>query len=100
MMAVALFMHWPGVTAEQYDEVRRRVDWEGNPADGGMFHVVGFGDDGMRIADIWESPDHFERFGQERFMPVVQELGVTSEPKVEIVPVHAIFAPMYGGANA
>lgn len=98
-MAVAMFMRWPGVTAEQYDEARERVNWESDVPDGAKFHVATFGPDGARITDVWESQEAFERFGTERLMPVTQEIGIDTEPEVEFAPVHALFAPMYEGAR-
>ena len=35
-MAVVMQMEWPGVTAEQYDALRGIVNWENDPATGGM----------------------------------------------------------------
>jgi hypothetical protein len=53
-------MHWPEATEEQYEQVRRTADWEGNRPEGAKLHVVGFAGDGMRILDIWESAAAFQ----------------------------------------
>ncbi len=92
-MAVVMVMHWPEITVEQYEEARRRVDWEGDQPEGGLCHVARF-EDGLHVVDVWESEADFERFGMERLMPVVKgELGVQSEPNVRFVPLHALFIP-------
>lgn len=94
-MAVAMFMHWTGVTSDQYDKVRQIVNWEGDPAPGGLFHVAAFDDSGLHVTDLWETADDFQTFVANRLMPGVQKAGIPGEPKVEIVPVHAVFAPAY-----
>ena len=30
-MAVAMFMHWPGMTSDQYDAVMARLELDSNP---------------------------------------------------------------------
>jgi hypothetical protein len=92
-MAVAMVMDWAGITPEQYDEARKRVDWEGNPPTGAKFHVARFTDDGLHVLDVWETPEHFQRFGEERLMPVVKEMGIEGEPNVHFEPVHTVFNP-------
>jgi hypothetical protein len=92
-MAVTMVMEWAGVTPEQYEETRRRVDWEGNVPAGAIFHVARFSGDTIHVLDIWESPEDFQRFADERLMPVVSTLGVETEPKVSFQQVHAIFNP-------
>ena len=92
-MATVMIMHWPEVTKEKYDEVRRDVNWEGNPPDGAKFHVSWFGADGFHVLDLWASPEQFDRFVRERLTAGVQRAGITSQPKVELAEAHAIFAP-------
>jgi hypothetical protein len=92
-MAVVMLMEWDGVGAAEYDAVRKLVDWEGNPAPGGLFHVMVVADNGIRVTDVWESADDFQAFARDRLMPGVKQLGISGEPEVEIFPAHAIFAP-------
>jgi hypothetical protein len=92
-MATVMLMHWPEVTKEQYEEVRRSVDWEGNVPQGAKFHVAWFGDDGFRVLDLWESRESFETFVQQRLMPGVQKIGIQGQPRIEYASSHAIFAP-------
>jgi hypothetical protein len=93
-MAVMMFMEWDGVVPEQYEALRRLVDWEGQPPAGGILHVASFADRGIRIVDVWESAEAFQTFVSERLMPGVAQLGVAGEPKVDIRPMHALFAPV------
>ena len=93
-MPTAMFMRWPGVTLEQYEEARSKVRWEEEPADGGLFHVAGHDGEALRVFDLWDSPEQFQAFVEERLMPVVRgELGVETEPEVGVCEVHRMFAP-------
>jgi hypothetical protein len=94
-VAIAMFMHWDGLTAEQYDAARKLVNWEGDPPPGGRFHVAALDERGLHVTDIWDTAEQFQTFVASRLMPGVQQLGIPGEPRVEIVPVHAIFAPAY-----
>lgn len=94
-MAVMMQMDWPEATPEQYDELRRAVNWEGDRPDGGMFHVAAFDKSGAHIVDVWASPEQFQRFVDERLMPGVAQVGLPGEPQVQVLPAHAVFAPGY-----
>ena len=93
-MATVMRMHWSGVTPEQYDQVCTEVDWEGQPADGGRLHIAGFDDDGLNVVDVWDSPEAFQRFADERLGPVTERiLGAGNEPEVAFYPLHAVWSP-------
>jgi hypothetical protein len=99
-VAVMMLMRWEGVTPEQYDEALERVGWERDFPTGGIFHVAAFADDGLRVTDVWESAEDFQRFADDRLMPVIQELGIENAPEVTILPAHRVFAPGYEHARA
>jgi hypothetical protein len=92
-MQTVMLMRWAGVTAEQYEEARSRVDWEGDVPDGAVLHVAGVDGDDLRVTDVWESAEQFQRFVDERLMPAVKEIGIEGEPEVRLYPVQAIFNP-------
>jgi hypothetical protein len=92
-MATVMLLHWPEVTKALYEAARKEVDWEGNPAPGGKFHVSWFGSDGLHVFDVWASPQHCQTFLETRLMPVTKKLGMKTQPKVEFAETHAIFAP-------
>jgi hypothetical protein len=92
-MQTVMLMRWAGVTAEQYEEARSRVGWETDVPDGSVLHVAGVDGDDLRVTDVWESPEHFQRFVDERLMPAVKEIGIEGEPEVRLYPVQAIFNP-------
>jgi hypothetical protein len=77
------------MSAAKYDEVIKRLKaaGAGMPA-GRLFHVC-FGDkESLRVSDIWDSIENFEKFGQ-TLVPILQAVGVdTGQP--DIIEVHNI----------
>jgi hypothetical protein len=46
------------------------------------------------VVDVWETPEQFARFGEERLMPVAKgEIGIEGDPAIRFVPLHAHFVP-------
>src|SRR4051794_163272 len=79
----------PSLTAEQYDEVVRRLTEAGVfPADG-LDYELCFGSDGnLKVSQVWDSQEQLEAFG-ERLRPILAELGINpGEP--EVLEVHNI----------
>ena len=94
-MAVVMMMEWKGVTAEQYDAVRRETNFENDPPKGGMYHVAAVDDEGLKVVDVWNSPEEFQAFAEAKLMPVTQKLGITEQPNVKFYPAYNIFAGGY-----
>jgi hypothetical protein len=90
---LVMLMEWPGVTREQYNRVMSELGLDTKPPAGGMFHVAAFGGGSLRVLDIWESQETFERFQRERLADDVRKAGITSQPSVEFFPAHDIYAP-------
>ena len=88
-----MIMKWDGVTTEQYEQVRKSVNWEGNVPKGAIFHTAAFGNNSLRVVDLWESPEDFNNFVQQRLNKGTQAAGIKGEPKVELYPVHTTFVP-------
>lgn len=85
-MAVVLRFAPQGMTRAKYDEIIRRLEETGAGAPAGRLYHVCFGDpNNLRVSDIWDSRDSFDRFA-ETLWPLLEELGVTpGEPeKLEI----------------
>jgi hypothetical protein len=93
MSQVVMSMRWRGVTPEQYEQAREVINWEGDVPDGAVLHVAGFDSDGLRVTDVWESAEDFNRFAEERIMPGVQQIGIQGQPEVEFLPLQNIFNP-------
>jgi hypothetical protein len=89
-MAVAVQLEFPGATLEQYDEVIKKMGFKpGGPgAPGGIFHWVTKTNDGIRVTDVWESKEQFERFSREQIGPKTAEVGVPGPPRITFFEVH------------
>jgi hypothetical protein len=92
-MATVMLMHWPEVTKEQYEQARADVKWETDTPAGAKFHVSWFGDDGLHVLDLWDSPQDFQKFVETRLNPATQRIGIKGQPNVQLTEAHAIFAP-------
>ena len=79
----------PSLTAEQYDNVVRRLTEEGIHPPDGLDYELCFGTEGeLKVSLVWDSQEQFEAFAA-RLMPILEELGVDpGEP--EVLPVHNI----------
>ena len=89
-MAIAVQLDFNGATLEQYDEVIAKMGFEpdGHGAPGGLFHWVTQTADGIRVTDVWESSEIFERFAQEQIGPLTAAVGLTSPPRITYYDVH------------
>jgi len=89
-MAVAVVLEFEGGTLEQYDQIIQKMGFSrgGAGAPGGLFHWVTKTDNGIRVTDVWEDQETFERFAQEEIGPKSAEVGITQEPKVSFFEVH------------
>lgn len=79
----------PSLTAEQYDEVVRRLKEAGIiPADGLDYEVCFGSDDNFKVSQVWDSQEQLDAFG-ERLGPVLADVGINpGEP--EVFEVHKI----------
>jgi len=92
-MAVVAHVILPGVTKEQYDQVRAEVRWLEEPPDGGLSHLTWWEDGNCHNVDAWESEEAFGKFGAERLGPGMARVGVNVEPQVTFHAAHEVFAP-------
>ena len=76
-MAVGIRLKFAGGTQEQYQAVHDTVNASSplGRADGLLVHSAGPIDGGWGVIDFWESTEAFERFTQNKLMPVMQQLG-------------------------
>jgi hypothetical protein len=91
-MAVAMFMHWPGVTSDQYDAVMARLGLDANPPAGAIVHMAAVTDEGLEVSDVWQTEQAFTSYLEQRVLPAVSELGISGEPDIRIVPLHNLYA--------
>jgi hypothetical protein len=89
-MALAVELNFRGTTLDQYDRVVQKMGFQpgGKGAPGGLFHWVTKTDDGIRVVDVWDSKETFERFAQEQIGPYTREVGFQGEPEMRFYEVH------------
>ncbi len=91
VMAVGVQIDFKGgTTLEQYDQVVKKMGFTpGGPgAPGLLFHWVTKTDNGIRVTDVWESRETFEKFAAEKIGPITQEVGVPGPPEMQFFEVH------------
>ena len=94
-MAVAVQMDFDGGTTDQYDEICRKMGLtpKGPGPAGAISHFATATDSGLRVVDVWETREQFEKFAQEQIGPFSQEVGITEQPRIEFFEVHNYFTP-------
>jgi hypothetical protein len=88
-MAVIVHVTVEGLTKDQYEALRKFVNWEKEVPKGMRYHVAGFDAKGIRVTDIWDSEADFQHFVRTRLMPGFEKEKINAAPKVETVPLHA-----------
>jgi hypothetical protein len=93
-MPIAVYMRWPNIGVDEYEQIRERVRWEEEVPDGAVFHVASPEPGGtMRVFDIWESSEKLDAFIGSRILPALKELGIESDAEIVPCEVHRMFAP-------
>lgn len=92
-MAVAMFVHFPGLSSERYSELMSRLDLDVNPAAGAILHVAAEAVDGVNVVDLWQTKEAAEAFVQQRLDPVLAELGIRADVSIDVAQLHNVFAP-------
>ena len=89
MSPTAFEMFFSGGTTDQYEQVIAKMGFEhhGKGPPGALFHWVSKSDDGLKVVDVWESPEQFQAFADSQIGPYTQEVGL-EEPQITNYPVH------------
>ena len=88
-MSIVIRFTSKNFTAAKYEETVKRLEAAGQGAPAGRLYHVCFGDpNNLRVSDIWDSRESFEKFG-ETLKPIMEDLGIES-PETEILEVHNI----------
>jgi hypothetical protein len=89
-MSVLMLLEMPGATTDQYAQVNEAmgIGGEADAPEGLVEHVVGIADDGLIVADVWESEEALGRFAEERLRPALEKAGVAGGPPARVHPVH------------
>ena len=89
-MPVLMLLEMPGATVEQYEQVNEvmGISGDADAPEGLVEHVVGVDDDGLIVADVWESEEALGRFVEQRLRPALEKAGVPPGPEPRVHPVH------------
>ena len=89
-MAVAVEMNFRGATLDQYDQVIEKMGLtpSGMTPPGAISHWVAETEDGLRVVDVWETREVFDRFAEEQIGPFTREAGITDAPEMRFYDVH------------
>ena len=82
-MAITVIFRPEGTTAEQYDEIIRRLEEAGFGAPAGRsFHTCWGDASAVGVVDVWDSLAQFEAFGKV-LMPIIEDVGAqVAEPEI------------------
>ena len=88
-MSVLIRFSPASLTADQYDQVVRRLTDEGVFPAEGLDYEICYGPEGhLKVSQVWDSKEQLDAFGA-RLRPILAELGIDpGEP--EVVEVHNI----------
>jgi hypothetical protein len=97
-MAVILEQSMPeGVSLQMLDEVTEEMQVDQDPPDGILLHVHFEQDGRVRIVDVWESEEAYERFREARLLPAMQAVAQrhgqeqpAGQSDSSITPVHRV----------
>jgi len=90
-VAVGVQQDFDDMTLEQYDQVVEQMGFSPQSAGppGCLFHWVAKTSDGIRVTDVWENQEDFEKFAQEKIGPSTEAAGIKGQPKIQFFDVHS-----------
>ena|SRR3982750_1702651 len=82
-MAIVIRFAPEGMTTAKYNEVISKLEESGAGSPQGRLYHVCFGDpNNLRVSDIWDSRESFDRFGAS-LRPVLEQVGIgTGQPEI------------------
>ena len=90
-MAVAFEMNFRGATLDQYDQILQKMGLTpgGATPPGAISHWAAETDEGLRVVDVWETKEAYEKFAAEQIGPYSAEVGMTEPPEMRVYEVHS-----------
>jgi len=96
-MAVGMLLMGEAVTRDTYMQLTEQMFGnypmrEDQAPDGLLVHTAGATDQGWYVYDIWESPEHFQRFAESKLGPAVETLDLPagSRPDPQFFPIETL----------
>jgi hypothetical protein len=76
------------VSKQQYDALRSEFEAAGDwPAEGCQLHVCFGPEDDIRVSEVWDSPEHFQGWG-DKLRPKMEQAGLQLSGEPEVFDVH------------
>ena len=93
-MSVRLQLDFANLGLEDYDRTCETLNFPDDWPEGLMGHASFEVDGRLRVVDIWQTREHFDRFVQERLQAAMGEaLGDRAEaPEVTEIEVHTFYS--------
>lgn len=92
-MAILLIVDSSEIKKEQYELLRKEVDWERKAPEGMIFHAASFdGNGGLHVADVWASQEAVDKFFETRLVPAMRKLKIAPPTRKQAYTVHAAVA--------
>ena len=80
------------ISKNEYEMIRREIDWEHNPPAGVLFHAASWDEAGQaHVADVWESPEQMNDFAQNKLIPAFVRNKI-QPPSVAVYPLYNLDA--------
>ena len=92
-VAVALFMHFPGLSREEYELLMADLELDANPPLGEILHVAADAPNGINVVDLWQTREAAYAFVEHRLRPTLRERNVNVELTIDVLPLRNVFAP-------
>ena len=96
-MAVGMLLAGEGVTEDSYKQLTEAMFGnypmrDDQSPEGLLVHTAGQADQGWYIYDIWQSPEHFQRFAEEKLGPAMETLGAGggAQPQPQFFPIETL----------
>lgn len=98
-MAIAFVLDVPGMGAEALDAAVGQLGvGPGKAPDGQIAHIEIITAEGAKVIDVWDSPQAYETFMEQRLGPVLGGMGAPPIDPPEYLPVHRVFVAEVGAA--
>jgi hypothetical protein len=93
-MPVVMTMEIPASRAA-LEAISAAIGAQNDPPDGLIIHAITESEDGIRVVDIWESPEHYARFVAERLTPATDKVMEAHHFLMPAPPPHPVFAEAF-----
>jgi hypothetical protein len=92
-MTVVSTLDVADLTAAEYRNVMDELGVERRPEGGIYLHLTTPTEGGLRVVEIWDEKEGFDRFVEQRLAPASEAVGLERSMEISLTPLHNFFAP-------